>query len=193
MKNIVVVIPTERESALFTPRGIRLVHCGVGMAECAAATARLLAEERPDLVILAGIAGSYTDDLEVGETVAVATETVADLGRYSGKADGCTGGAFTPLFQKTYAAPLLPEGFRAVRSNTVDMAGGVLLASGTIVAEIENMEGAAFLAVCAAMGIPAMEVRTVSNRVGERIDGSDMALATHRLAFALERIIANIE
>ncbi len=196
MKNIVVITPTERESTFFAPRGIRVVHCGVGMAECAATTARLVIENPPDLVILAGIAGTYTDGLEVGETVVVASETIADLGRYSGKAndccDKCGDGMFTPLFQKTYATPIIPKGYKAVRSNTVDMAGGVLLASNPIEANIENMEGAAFLAVCAAMRVPAMEVRTISNRVGECIAARDMEIATRRLAIDLEQILKEI-
>lgn len=193
MKNIVIVIPTRQESEFFVRSGIRVVNCGVGMAECAAATARLLASGKPDLVILAGVAGTYTDDIEVGETVAVASETIGDLGRWSGKASTCCGkcgeGAFTPLFQTTYPAPVIPEGFRAVRSNTVDMAGGLLTVSAQIEAEIENMEGAAFLAVCAAMDVPAMEIRTVSNRVGQCIRGKNMEIAASRLSLDLEEII----
>lgn len=193
MKNIVIVTPTERESAFFVKTGMPIVHCGVGMAECAAATARLLAGEKPDLAILAGVAGTYTDDIEPGETVVVASETIADLGRYSGKGKGCCDncgeGAFTPLFQKTYDVPVVPEGYKAVRSYTVDMAGALLAVSVPANAEIENMEGAAFLAVCAAMGVPAMEVRTVSNRVGQCIRGQNMEIAAMRLGIELEEIV----
>ncbi len=193
MKNVVIITPTKRESTFFIQSGLRVIHCGVGMAECAAATAQLLATEKPDLVILAGVAGTYTGDIEVGETVVVASETVADMGRYSGKAADCFGecgeGRFTPLFQVTYKAPVVPEGFKAVRSNTVNMAGGVCAVSAPFEAEIENMEGAAFLAICEKMGVPAMEVRTISNRVGQCIRGENMEMAANRLALALEEIV----
>ena len=192
MKNIVIVIPTERESTFFVRGGMKIVHCGVGMAECAASTARLLAEGRPDLVILAGVAGTYTDDIEMGETVVVASETIADMGRYSETIDdcgACGGERFTPLFQITYDAPVVPDGFRAVRSNTVSAAGGLFALSAPVDAEIENMEGAAFFAVCAKMGVPAMEVRTISNRVGQSITGRNMEIATNRLALALDGIV----
>jgi nucleoside phosphorylase len=132
-------------------------------------------------MILAGIAGSYTDRLAVGETVAVRSETVADMGRLSGS-------AFTPLFQKTYPASVIPEGYTAVASNTVNCAGA--LAEQPAGAEIENMEGAAFLAVCASAGVPAMEIRTVSNRVGEPIRSEDLQLSTTRLARELAEIIS---
>jgi nucleoside phosphorylase len=156
------------------------------MAECAAATAGLLAEglaaglaadARPGLVVLAGVAGSYVDELKVGDTVAVASETVADLGR----ADSA---GFVPLFQKTYHASLMAAGFRAVRGNTVNTAGW-----GSGGAEIENMEGAAFFAVCERFGVPAMEVRTISNRVGEPVTDEWLDLAARRLADALKEII----
>ncbi len=193
MKNVVIVTPTERESVFFVKNGVRIVHCGVGMAECAAATARLLSDSKPDLVILAGVAGTYTDDIELGETVVVASETIADLGRYSGKANDCCGkcgeGTFTPLFQKTYPVPVVPKGYRAVRSNTVSAAGGLLSVDVPIEAEIENMEGAAFLSVCAAMGVKAMEVRSISNHVGQCIRGKNMEIATSRLAIDLEEIV----
>jgi futalosine hydrolase len=187
MKDILIIVPTEREAEFFAGQGLAAHICGVGMAECAAATARLLAasESKPDLVILAGVAGAYTGDPEPGETVAVASETIADMGRRN------PDGTFTPLFQKTYDAPLVPSGYRAVRSNTVNMAGGLLPQSAPIEAGIENMEGAAFLAVCAAFEVPAMEIRTISNRVGEPVTPENLTLAARRLAAELRIIIDN--
>lgn len=57
-----------------------------------------------------------------------------------------------------YAADFIPAGLRTVESNTTNRTG--VAASGT---QIENMEGAAFLAVCRAFGVPGAEVRAVSN------------------------------
>lgn len=196
--NVVIVVPTERESRALRERGVRVEHCGVGMAECAAATAQIIAEERPSSMILAGIAGTYSDDLAIGETVIVASETVADLGRLS-----ATG--FTPMFRKEYVSR--PHalgslcGFRVVRSHTVSTAGwtpgtrfGTADAArfGTADAEIENMEGAAFFAVCARFGVSALEVRTISNRVGHRINPCDLNLSVSHLALSLEKILASL-
>ncbi len=181
MKKIVIITPTEKESIFFREHGIPVYNCGVGMAECAATTAKLILEEKPELMILAGIAGSYSDDVVIGETVVVESEVIADLGRYDGR-------TFTDLFQKTYFAPVTAPGYRSVKSNTTSSAGAII--SKPVKADIENMEGAAFFAVCDRFGVPAMEVRTISNRVGEKIGGKNMLISINRLALELEKILA---
>ncbi len=183
MKNIVVVTPTEKESTFFFEHGITVYHCGVGMAECAAATAKLIIEEKPGLMILAGIAGTYSENVVIGETVVVESEVIADLGRYDGK-------SFTELYQKSYFAPVAAPGYRSVKSNTVNTAGAII--TNPPQADIENMEGAAFFAVCDRFGVPAMEVRTISNRVGETIKSQNMSIAITRLALELEKILSLI-
>lgn len=183
IRNIVIIVPTEKESLVILERGTRVVNCGVGMAECAAATAKVIVDKTPSLVILAGIAGTYSLDIEVGETVVVESETIADLGRL-------TDGVLTPLYQKTYVSKILPKGFKRVNSNTTNTAAAIV--AQPVEAEIENMEGAAFFAVCERFGVPALEVRTISNRVGEKIGGKNMEIATSRLALDLETIIASL-
>lgn len=91
----------------------------------------------------AGIAGASDRSVAVCEVVAVAGERIAELpGKYAVR----------------YAADFIPAGLRTVESNTTNRTG--VAASGT---QIENMEGAAFLAVCRAFGVPGAEVRAVSN------------------------------
>ena len=189
MDNILVIVPTEREAAFFPAHNLSFSVCGVGMAECAATTAYLIAESlmagsKPDLVVLAGIAGAYEDRPARGETVIVGSETVADLGRIG------RDGAFVPLFRKTYIASFTQLGVPTVHGNTVDTAGGPILRPSE--AAIENMEGAAFFAVCERFGVRAVEVRTISNRVGEPVTAEDLDLAARRLAEALERIVTNL-
>ena len=127
-----ILIPTETEAALLRAAcpdaPVRIA--GVGMAAAAAATARIIAEEHPDRLILAGIAGASDRSVAVCEVVAVAGERIAELpGKYAVR----------------YAADFIPAGLRTVESNTTNRTG--VAASGT---QIENMEGAAFLAVCRA-------------------------------------------
>jgi nucleoside phosphorylase len=223
---------------------VRVEICGVGQAECAAATAHAIAGDlaagrRPDLAVLAGIAGVYGIfgptalphsasagyyPLEVGDTVVVVSETVADLGRRE------RDGGFTPFFQKSYPATFIPDplpaGITLARGVTVDMAGGIgsscpvplsgchsdrdgslrAIERGTLTKQggapscdgpdtipvVENMEGAAFMAVCARLGVAAMEVRTVSNRVGEAVTPANLDAAARRLAADLQKILENI-
>lgn len=197
--NYEIVVPTGREAAYFADYGLRVHICGVGMAECAAATAQMLAERKPGLAILAGIAGSCVGDLKAGDAVVVASETVADLGRRE------SDGSFTPLFQKRYSATFIPDGFTAVHSNTVNMAGGLIAVSGRNAdvghagksplpecngVSLENMEGAAFFAICERFKVPAMELRTISNRVGEPVTPDNLELAARNLAAAVKKLLA---
>lgn len=76
-----ILIPTETEAAPLRAAcpdaPVRIA--GVGMAAAAAATARIIAEEHPDRLILAGIAGASDRSVAVCEVVAVAGERIAEL------------------------------------------------------------------------------------------------------------------
>ena len=100
-----ILIPTETEAAPLRAAcpdaPVRIA--GVGMAAAAAATARIIAEEHPDRLILAGIAGASDRSVAVCEVVAVAGERIAELpGKYAVR----------------YAADFIPAGLRTVESNT---------------------------------------------------------------------------
>lgn len=80
MKRI-FIFPTIEEAKAFIltePRDPVFVG-GVGMAEIAAATLRAVKAKKPQLVILAGIAGAYDRTLRRGEVVEVVTERVAGI------------------------------------------------------------------------------------------------------------------
>ena len=112
-------------------------------------------------LILAGIAGAYGERAAIGEAVEVVCERTAELpGRFVGE----------------YRPTGVATGLRGVASNTVHGRG---CEAGE--ASIENMEGAAFFAVCRAAGVCCAEIRAVSNRVGDdfslwRIDEALAAL-----------------
>ena len=187
---VAVLFPTRTEAEFFVPpTGCEVVICGVGMAECGASVARVVAQSHPDLVILAGVAGSYTNRLNYGQTVAVRAESVADMGRVESWSE-IGGERFTPLFRREYCATDLPRGFEAVVSNTVNGCG-VPYASLTE-ADVENMEGAAFFATTAALGVRSMQVRTISNVVGERFDIEDVRECARGLAEALTEILKQL-
>lgn len=189
-RRIIVLVPTEGEAKYFADilsGDIEVRVCGVGMAATAGVTARALAD-RPDALILAGIAGAYPGaGVEIGECVLVARERVADQGAFRG-------GAFVPLYQKdfvcTYAVGI--NSMRSVAGYTVNSAAGSYYVpdagqgntagSLSAPAAVENMEGAAFFAVCEGAGVPYFEVRAVSNlttdsREAWKLDEACMALA----------------
>ena len=134
----VVLFPTAGEAEAFRRRcpGVAYRITGVGPAAAAAATARAVVDERPDLLLLAGIAGVYpASEVAVGEVVAVAEERVEGLPE-----------RYADAYRPTFAVP----GLRTAVSNSVARSGAAPAG-----AEVENMEGAAFFAVAAALGVPA--------------------------------------
>lgn len=163
MKRI-FLFPTEEEAAplraVASCADIRI--CGVGMAETAAATAGIILRESPQSLVLAGVAGAYDPSLRVCDVVAVCSECVESLPQ---------------RYRRTYRASAAVEGLRAVAGNTVTESGAAASA-----AQIEDMEGAAFFAVCARLGVAATCIRAISNMVGDardmwRTDEAAQALA----------------
>jgi adenosylhomocysteine nucleosidase/futalosine hydrolase len=188
-ENIVVVVPTEEEAAHFEGvapvAGGRLVFGGVGAVETAATVARLLREGARSL-ILAGIAGAYeSSGLAVGQSAVVGTERTADMGTFRE-------GRFAPLFGRGYRCPHVFDcGMPVVESNSVSAAGSPYVSGGAFVAAaaIENMEGAAFFALCLDAGARFMELRTVSNMVGDPRDKWRFDLAAQALAQDLKTLL----
>ena len=150
--------------------------CGVGPVEAAAATAHALAERLPAAVLHVGIAGGRS----IGPpALVIGSEAVyEDLG--------------TEL-APSRALPdtgLLDAARRALPEALVLPIGTTGRVGGTNDAEVEAMEGFAVLRACALAGVPAIEVRAVSNRItGDRGDWrvDDALLA---LSEALPRLLA---
>ena len=165
----VVLFPTAGEAEAFRRRcpGVAYRITGVGPAAAAAATARAIVDERPDLLLLAGIAGVYP-----ASEVAVGEERVEGLPE-----------RYADAYRPTFAVP----GLRTAVSNSVARSGAAPAG-----AEVENMEGAAFFAVAAALGVPAAEVRAVSNRVGEPFGVWRVADACEALARELALLVGEI-
>ena len=133
--------------------------------------------------VLAGIAGAYPDSgLAPGDCVVVASERVADLG-------AVRDGGFTPLYQKEYTCDVKCNALPTVAGNTVDCGGR----ADTCGAQIENMEGAAFFAVCDALGIPFIEVRAVSNMTTDPRPEWQLDKAVRSLAEGVNTIIREFE
>lgn len=162
--------------------------CGVGPVDAAAATARALARELPDGVLHFGLAGAL--GLDPGALV-VGTEAV-----YSDLAAGIpvVSRVEPDAWLLALAHEALPEAVSVpiVTSASVGRAGSDPAQSdpGGHVA-VEAMEGFAVLRACALAGVPAVEVRAVSNAIGEE-DRSrwEIGRGLETLGGALPRLLA---
>lgn len=195
-KKITILVPTDEEAVEIRNKrlnGVNICVSGVGMAETAAAVTKVLLNNRPDVIILAGIAGAYpASGLKAGDCVSVASERVCDLGAVRDS-------AFTPLYQKEYHSPL------AGKLRSLKKAAGSTVNTGATEPEriyintdnfktcaIENMEGAVFFAVCEAADIPFLELRAVSNLTTDSRAEWKLDEAVISLADGVEKIITEL-
>lgn len=135
----------------------------------------------PSLVIQAGLAGSFSQHYQPGQVVMVQKDRQADLGAEEF-------GGFTPMEALDFAraegerfsygwlenpGPLPGNGIRpAVTAISANRVSDSQLWREQCVQlyapDIESMEGAAFHYLCLQEGLPFLQIRGISNFVGER-------------------------
>jgi nucleoside phosphorylase len=182
---VVVVAATERE--LTFVRGAETLVCGVGPVDAAASTARLLASRpAPDGLVLmhVGLAGSRGIE---PPALVLGSESV-----YSDVVD--PGSAFPRVARVLPDARLLARARETLPEALVlpiATAGRVNAGTGCAV---EAMEGFGVLRAAALAGVPAFELRALSNLVGEPDRAKwrfDEALAS--LEDAVGRLLAALD
>ena len=177
---ILVVAATERELAGAV--GAATLACGIGPVEAAAATARALARgQRPAALLHVGIAGAR--GLPVPQLV-IGSEAVYE--------DAVAGGLVPERVPAD--AHLVDAAQRALPDARVLPIGTSAHVGGTSFCEVEAMEGFAVLRAARLVGVPAVEVRAVSNEIDEPDRGLwrfDAALAA--LDAALPRLISALD
>ena len=163
---VVAATPDELRGA----DGAATLVCGVGPVDAAARTAAALAERLPAAVVHVGIAGARLFD---GPAFVVGSEAVycdADDDRW--------------IELRLVPDPSLVEAARrALPAARVEPIGTSARVGGSSGCEVEAMEGYGVLRAAALAGVPAVEVRVLSNAVGEpdrakwRFDDAKDALA----------------
>lgn len=231
MKRI-FIFPTIEEAKAFIltePRDPVFVG-GVGMAEIAAATLRAVKAKKPQLVVLAGIAGACDRTLRRGKVVEVVTERIAGIPeRYARKYETSGPDLGLPLAAgvtvcRSGDGAAAKDGPKSAAEGTGHAAGDAgfaephpgftaddragYAAEGTqrqtpeenpentsegYLPEVENMEGAAFFAVCDALGVACCQIRAVSNYVGEPFGQWTVEEAVGNLTEKLNQIFESNE
>lgn len=175
---LLVCVATELEGSLIAGQ-LPVLITGVGAVNAASALTRFLCREGASAVLSCGVGGAYSGSgLEVGDVAWATSECYGDLG--AAAADGkfldmqalgfpVIGGA-VPIYnllplQFHGSGTLVP--FVTVNTCTGDAAAAAAI-SGRTGGAVESMEGAAIAHVATLFGIPAGEVRGISNPVGNR-------------------------
>src|SRR6476646_4216993 len=152
---MLVVAATDRE--LVRLDGLETFCCGVGPVEAALQTARALEERKPETVVHVGIAGSQT--LEPPALV---------LGSEAVYCDVIDPGSTLPRVERA-----LPDGALLERARTALPEAHVLpiatsgKVGGGTAFDVEAMEGFGVLRACELAGVPAVELRAISNSPDE--------------------------
>ncbi len=153
---ILVVAATERELA--SPDGWLALECGVGPVEAGATTAMAIARHRPTIVLHVGIAGACRR-----RAFAPATLVIGTAARY------CDLGVKTYFAPSTVlAAPaLLAAAARLLPAAPQLVIGTSARIGGATDCDVEAMEGFAVLRAAELAGVPAIEIRAISNDIDE--------------------------
>jgi futalosine hydrolase len=162
---------------------VDVLTTGVGSVATATWCSGVFARERYDLVLNAGVCGSFRPGLPPGHVIHVTTDRLADLGAEDGDA-----------FLSVYDLQLLGEDEfpftrgRLVNSAPPSNAAIAALSAGDAITvntahgseatiaraverynpHVESMEGAAFMYACLVHGVPFAQIRAVSNIVERR-------------------------
>lgn len=180
---ILVLAATEKEIAPFIAENGFTDHLitGVGVPACMYLLQKKLTEQKYDCVIQAGIAGSFSNDLAPGETVLVKKDVFADLGIFeNGGLRSLFDTGFADQNEKPYKNGWLEnEDILLDRFSTPKVAAvtvNMVTENKAIINEykrlydpvIETMEGAALHYICLSENISFLQLRSISNVVGER-------------------------
>ena len=129
--------------------------CGIGPVEAAAATARRLAGATPDAVLHVGVAGAR--GITPGGIVVGSESLYCDLE------------AEIPVVERVTPDGQLLDAMREALPEALVLPIGTSAAVGGAAHDVrvEGMEGFGVLRACELAGVPAVEVRAVSNEIAE--------------------------
>lgn len=195
---ILVVCALPEELRFVSERdGVEIFACGVGPVEAALGTARKLALHRYRAVVNAGIAGAFRGRAAVGDALLVSDETLADFGLEGEGQLTLPGGA--ALVERVRADAALLAGCLPLR---IPLGRGLTVTQVTSTdatadrlwsryrCDVESMEGFSVLRAAAFAHIPALEVRGISNYVGDRARSEwNFAAGARAVAVALESVL----
>ena len=187
---VLIVAATEPEVVSINVRNFPVLITGVGMVNTAINLTKELIKSDYDLVINMGIAGSFSDDVKIGDVVEVVEDTFSEIGFE----DGDKFSEFMDFRIKTSYSVKSKTNLRKAKGVTINTIHGkedsITEIVNRINSYIETMEGASVFKVCEELGVSCMQIRAISNNVEIRNkDNWDIDLAIRNLNSEVEKII----
>ncbi len=175
---IVVATPLEAQRLPVLPHS-RLIVSGIGAVNAALSTQQALLEQKADLVLSVGIAGAYPKSgLELGDVIVSSRLVYAGLGVQNDSRVEALGfpiaeGIFQtlPVWQHAQAFAKAAQLEYGVMTTLETVTTDLTRASGIerqFEARAEAMEGAGIAQAALRFAVPTLEIRAISNMVGDR-------------------------
>ena len=189
--NVLIVSATAQEVQTDYPHLVT----GVGMVATAIAVSKALSEKHYDLVVNAGIGGSFNRSIPLGSVVEVVQDQLSEIGAQDGSQ------FLTPTKMGLEVTTVVEMSARtnlpAVNGITVNTVHGDDKAISKIVQrlnpQVESMEGAACMLACLDAGLPCVQLRAISNYVEKRNKSAwDITLAIRNLNQELTKFLAEL-
>lgn len=171
---------THLGSARFDPYHIEVLHTGIGMVNTAFQLGKYFSQQKPDLAINLGIAGSFSRDFALGEVVEVVEDQFSELGAEDGDEFLDLEAMGFPLFEKAgkkhynsllnpHISPFKLKKVSGITINTVHgNESSIAKLFKRTEAVVESMEGAAFFQACLQEEVKFYAIRSISNYVERR-------------------------
>ncbi len=172
-----------KEDLLQSPKhDIQFLYTGVGILQSAVSLTQIAFQQKPDLIIQAGIAGCFHSIIPLGGVVVVEKDIVADMGVWENNE---WKDVFDMSFQQADNKPFMNRSLPNEKIDELNVLHLPVVTGVTVNeittslqkndvlkikynADIESMEGASLHYVCRLFDIPFLQVRGISNYVGER-------------------------
>ena len=208
---IIIISATDFEVAtakqkIKSPKNVEIVFktTGVGMLATAVFLSKIIYEEKPDFIIQAGIAGCFDSNISLGKTVLVEEEFLGDLGVIE---NGKWNDVFDLKLIKPNEKPFKKKGLinshikqfgslnllfvKAVTVNQITTEPNhIKQLTKKYNPTIESMEGAALHYICNLYQIPYLQIRSISNYIGERNKSKwEIKKAIDNLTPALKEVV----
>jgi futalosine hydrolase len=196
-------------------KSILFSYCGIGKVNAAHSVTLLLEDQIPDILILFGIGGAYTEVM-VGDVVIAVSENYAEEGIMTPSGWKSMEFIGFPLLKNDHEyfntfemdTKLSQLAFKASKDIGLKVHSGKFITvsqcsgtrkSGDIIRKrfngiCENMEGAAVAHMCAKYEVPMIEIRGISNIIEDRdLKKWNIPLAVSNCSKAINEIVRRIE
>ena len=172
----------KKHDYVIRPRNFEIVITGIGAISTTYQLSKFIYEQKPGYIVQAGIGGTFTETFQPGAVVIIKDEVMGDLG-VEEKLDfrdvfdlGLMRPSMSPFMHKRLTNPYLgehdtyalPSASGITVNEITTRPDRIKLLAAKYNCEIESMEGAALHYVCLAEQIPFIQLRAVSNYIGDR-------------------------